>query len=107
MTYGLDSAHYFTYSHLSGDAFFKICLADNELLIDYTDVELVWNMIRGCVSSVFDKRLFNANNGYLDDHKSSEYDTYSVSLGANNLHGRVLVKLPLPLNSFETIQNFK
>ena len=104
-TYGLDSAHYFTCSHLSGDAFLKICRADIELLTDRSHLEMVENMIRGGVSSVFDKRLFKANNRYLDDHNTGEYDTYGVLLDANNLYGGVMEKLPLPLNSFETVQN--
>ena len=41
MTYGLDSAHNFTYSRLSGYAFFKICRAYIELLIDRSHVEMV------------------------------------------------------------------
>ena len=104
-TYGLDSAHYFTCSHLSGDAFLKICRADIELLTDRSHLEMVENMIRGGVSSVFDKRLFKANNRHLDDHNNGEYDTYGVLLDANNLYGGVMEKLPLPLNSFETVQN--
>ena len=67
---------------------------------------MVENTIRGGVSSVFDKRLFKANNRYLDDHNNGEYDTYGV-LHANNLYGGVMEKLPLPLNSFETVQNIK
>ena len=54
-TYGLDSAHYYTCSHLSGDAFLKICKADVELLTDREHLEMVEDMIRGGVSSVFVK----------------------------------------------------
>ena len=106
-TYGLDSAHSFTCSYLSCDAFLKICRADNELLADPSHLEMVENSIRGGVSSVFNKRLFKANNKYLDNHKNGDYDTYGVLLDANNLCGGVMEKLPLPLTSFETIQNIK
>ena len=64
-TYGLDSAHYFTCSHLSGDAFLKVCKADIELLTDREQLEMVEDMIRGGVASVFEKRHMKANNGYL------------------------------------------
>ena len=67
-TYGLDSAHYFTCSHLSGDAFWKHCKADIELLTDREHLEMVENMIRGGVASVFDKKFFKANNRYVAEH---------------------------------------
>ena len=104
-TYGLDSAHYFTCSHLSGDAFLKKCQADIELLTDREHLEMVENMIRGGVASVFDKKFFKANNRYVTDHNYNNYNTYGVLLDANNLYGGVMEKLPLPLNSFEAVQN--
>ena len=104
-TYGLDSAHYFTCSHLSGDAFLKTCQADIELLTDREHLEMVENMIRGGVASVFDKKFFKANNRYVTDHNYNDYNTYGVLLDANNLYGGVMEKLPLPLSSFEANQN--
>ena len=104
-TYGLDSAHYFTCSHLSGDTFLKKCRADIELLTDREHLEMVENMIRGGVASVFDKRFFKANNRYVAEHNYNDYNTYGVLLDANNLYGGVMEKLPSPLNSFETVQN--
>ena len=105
-TYGLDSAHYFTCSHLSGDAFLKKCRADLELLTDRTHLEMVENMVRGGVSSVFEERFFKANNRYVPEHNYNEYDTYGVLLDANNLYGGVMEKFPLPLNSFEKLSEF-
>ena len=61
-------------------------------------------MIRGGVASVFDK-FFKANNRYVTDHNYNDYNTYGVLLDANNLFGGVMEKLPLPLISFETVQN--
>ena len=86
-TYALDSAHYFTCSHLSGDAFLKKCKADIELLTDREHLEMVENMIRGGVASVFDKKFFKANNRYVTDHNYNDYNTYGVLLDANNLYG--------------------
>ena len=103
-TYGLDSAHYFTCSHLSGDAFLKKCRADIELLTDREHLEMVENMIRGGVASVFDK-FFKANNRYVTENNYNDSNTYGVLLDANNLYGGVMEKLPLPLRSFETVQN--
>ena len=87
-TYGLDRAHYFTCSHLSGDAFLKHCRADIELLTDREHLEMVENMIRGGVASVFDKKFFKANNRYVAEHN---YNTYGVLLDANNLYGGIMV----------------
>ena len=86
-TYGLDSAHYFTCSHLSGDAFLKKCRADIELLTDREHLEMVENMIRGGVASVFDKKFLKANNRYVTDHNYNDYNTYGVHLDGNNLYG--------------------
>ena len=102
-TYGLDSAHYFTCSHLSGDAFLKHCKADIELLTDREHLEMVENMVRGGVASVFDKKFFKANNRYVAEHN---YNTYGVLLDANNLYGGIMEKFPLPISSFETAQEF-
>ena len=89
-TYGLDSAHYFTCSHLSGDAFLKKCKADIELLTEREHLEMVEDMIRGGVSSVFEKRFFKANNQYLDNHDYKDLVTYGVLLDANNLYGGIM-----------------
>ena len=102
-TYGLDSAHYFTCSHLSGDAFLKKCRADIELLTEREHLEMVEDMIRGGVSSVFEKRFFKANNQYLDNCDYYDLDTYGVLLDANNLYGGIMEKFPLPLNNFQTV----
>ena len=105
-TYGLDSAHYFTCSHLSGDAFLKKCWADIELLTDRTHLEMVENMVSGALSSVFEKRFFKANNKYVPKQNYNEYDTYDVLLDANNLYDGVREKFHLRLNSFETLSEF-
>ena len=39
-TYGLDSAHYFTCSNLSGDAFLKVSNTPAELLTDREHLEI-------------------------------------------------------------------
>ena len=56
-TYGLDNAHYYTCSHLSGDAFVKVTKAEVELFTDRSHLEMAANLIRGGVSSVFSKRF--------------------------------------------------
>ena len=104
-TYGLDSAQYFTCSHLSGDAFLKTSRADIELLTDLDHLEMVEAVVRGGVASVFDKKLFKANNRYVADHKYNDYSTYGVLLDANVLYGGIIENFPLPLNEFETVQH--
>ena len=61
-TYGLDTAHYYTSSHLSGDAFPKVGNASVELLTDREHLEFAEILIRDEVASVFSKRLATMNN---------------------------------------------
>ena len=105
-TYKLDSIQYLTCSHLSGDAFIRTCRADIELLTDREHLEMVENMIRGGVSSIFEKRFFKANNPYLESFDSTKEETYGVLMDANNLYGGIMEKFPLPLNDFQTILHF-
>ena len=67
-TYKLDSIQYFLSSHLSGDAFLRTCRADLCLITDREHVEMVENMMRGGVSSVYEKRYKKRNNKYLDNY---------------------------------------
>ena len=64
-TYGLDCAHFYTASNLSGEAFLKVCNAEIELLTNREHLEVAENPIRGGISSVFAKRKFEANNKFL------------------------------------------
>ena len=82
----------------------KKCLADIELLTDREHLEMLENMIKGCVASVFDKKFFEGNNNYVTDHNYNELNTYGVLLDLNNLYGGIMEKVPLPLNEFETLQ---
>ena len=76
-----------------------------ELPTDREHLEMVENIIRGGLASVFDKKFFKANNRYLTDHNYNDYNTYGVLSNANNLYGGVNEKLPLLLNSFKKVQN--
>ena len=105
-TYELDSIQYFTCSHLSGDAFLRTCNADIQLLTNREHLEMVENMIRGGVSSVFEKRYLKANNPYLQSFDPNKEETYGVLVDANNLYGGIMEKFPLPLNQFQTLTEF-
>ena len=100
-TYGLDSAHYFTCSNLSGDAFLKVSNASVELLTDREHLEIAENLIRGGVASVFSKRLSIFNHKYLSCYDEMKASTYGIMLDANNLYGGIMEKFPLPLKDFE------
>ena len=100
-TYGLDSAHYFTCSNLSGDAFLKVSNASVELLTDREHLEIAENLIRGGVASVFSKRLSTMNNKYLSCYDEMKASTFGIMLDANNLYGGIMEKFPLPLKDFE------
>ncbi|MEO1764425.1 MAG: DNA polymerase, partial [Cyanobacteria bacterium J06629_18] len=99
-TYGLDCAHFYTASNLSGEAFLKVCNADIELLTDREHLEIAENLIRGGISSVFAKRKFEANNKYLPTHNPSQQQTFGFFIDANNLYGGIMEKFPLPLKNF-------
>ena len=99
-TYGLDSAHYFTCSNLSGDAFLKVSNVSIELLTDREHLEIAENLIRGGVASVFSKRLAVMNNEYLSSYDEMKAKTYGIMLDANNLYGGIMEKFPLPLKDF-------
>ena len=100
-TYGLDSVHYFTSSHLSGEAFLMTCKADLELFTDREHLEMTENMIRGGVASIFSIRFFKANNKYMKDFKADEESCFRLLVDANNLYGGVMERLPLPLKDFK------
>ena len=102
-TYGLDSAHYFTCSHLSGDAFLKVSKARVELMTDRMQLEMAENLIRGGVSSIFSKRLATMNNSYLDSFDDSKAISYGLLLDANNLYGGIMQNFPLPLGNFQIV----
>ena len=99
-TYGLDCAHFYTASNLSGEAFLKVCNADIELLTNREHLEVAENLIRGGISSVFAKRKFEANNKYLPTYNSSQKQTFGLFIDANNLYGGIMEKFPLPLKNF-------
>ena len=102
-TYKLDSIQYFSSSHLSGDAFLRTCKADLCLITEREHLEMVENMIRGGVSSVYENRHLKCNNKYLDNYVPTQDETYGLLVDANNLYGGIMEKLPLPLNSFVTV----
>ena len=99
-TYGLDCAQYYGASNLSGDAFLKLCKPDLHLLTEREELELVENMMRGGVSSIYEQRLFQANNCHLPNYDASKPSTYALMLDANNLYGGVLQNDHLPLKDF-------
>ena len=99
-TYGLDPAQYYTASNLAGDAFLKVCKAPIQLLPDRSMIEMTESLIRGGVTSVFEKRLFTANNKYVRPYNKNEPSTYGFMIDANNLYGGVMMKSHLPLKDF-------
>ena len=100
-TYGLDCCQYYTASNLSGDAMLKICKAPLELLTEREQLDMVEGLIRGGVSSIYNKRLAVANNKYLPNFDPKQPSTFIVMIDANNLYGGIMEKFPLPLNDFE------
>ena len=90
-TYGLDSAYYYTCSHVSGDVFLKVIKARVELLTDRSHLEMAENMIRGGVSLVFSKYLATVNK-YLKRFDGTKARTYGFLVDAKNLSGGIMQK---------------
>ena len=99
-TYGLDSAHFFSCSNLSGDAFLKVSGDDVELLTNREHLEMAENLKRGGVASVFPKRLATMNNEYLTTYDEMKATTSAIMLDANNVYRGIMEKFPLPLKDF-------
>ena len=72
---------------------------DLHLLTEREQLELVDNMMRGGVSSIYEQRLFQANNCYLPNFDASKPSTYALMLDANNIYGGVMQKDHLPLRN--------
>ena len=102
-TYGLDSANYYTCSHLSGDDFLKVSKARLELLTDRSHLEMAENLIRWGVSSVFSKRLATMKNKYMEGFDEAKARTYGFLVDTNHLYGGIVQKFPLPLSEFEIV----
>ena len=100
-TYGFDCCQYYTASNFSGDAMLKICKAPLELLTDREQLDMVEGLIRGGVSSIYNKRLSVANNKSLLNFNPKEPSAFIVMIDAINLYGGIMEKFPLPLNYFE------
>ena len=104
-TYGLDCCQYFTASNLSGDAMMKVCQPNIELLTERSHLDLVENMTRGGISSVFSERICTANNKDLPYYNPSKPPAQIIMLDANNLYGGVMENYALPIGSFELISD--
>ena len=91
-TYGLGSAHYFTCSNLSGDAFLKVSNDSIELLTDREHLEIAQTLIIG--GSIFSKRLAVMNNEYLCSYDEMKAKTYGIMLDAKLLYGGIMENFP-------------
>ena len=95
-TYGPDCAHHYSASNLAADAFLKICRANIQLLTNREHLEIVENMIRGGLASVYDERYFKANNKYMENYNSALESTFGFMVDANNLYGGIMKTKHLP-----------
>ncbi len=99
--YGLDCCFHYSASNLSGDAFLKICKADLELLTNREHLEMAENLLRGGVSSIYEKRFERANNQFVPGFDASQELIFMFMLDANNLYGGIMQTESLPLNDFK------
>ena len=71
---------YFTYFKLSGDTFIRTFNAIMELLTERYFLEMLENMIRGSVSSLFLYDVAKANNAYLETFNPKRPHVMNVGL---------------------------
>ena len=79
----------------------KLCKAPLRLLKERENLDVVEGLIRGGVSSIYNKRLTVANNKYLPNFNPKAPSTFIVMIDANNSYGGIMEKFPLPLSNFK------
>ena len=57
-------------------------------------------MRRGGETSIYEQRLFEANNCHLPNYDASKPSTHALILDANNLYGGVMQNNHLPVKDF-------
>ena len=96
----MDCAHHYSASNLDVDAFLKIWRAKIQLLTNREHLEIVENMIRGGLASVYDERYFNANNNYMENFDSALESNFGFMVDANNFYGGIMKTEHLPVVDF-------
>ena len=104
-TYDLNGTQYFISSHLSRDAFNKICRADVHFLTDREHLELSEHIIQGGFASVFWKRFFQPNKKYMKTFNTDEETSFGLLLDANNYFVAVMEKLLFLSNASKKLRS--
>ena len=65
---------------------------------------IVENMIRGGLASVYDERYFKANNKYLEIYDSALESTFGFIEDANNLYGGIMKTEHLSVGDFLLVE---
>ena len=99
-TYEMDCTPHYSASNLAGDAFLKICRANIQLLTNREHLEIVENMIRGGLASVYDERYFKVNSKYIENYDTALESIFGFMLDANKLYGGVMKIQHLPVDDF-------
>ena len=68
----------------------RICKAPIELLNQRKHLDMVEDLIRGAISSLYSKRFAVANNKYLGKFDAQKPSTFIIMIDANNLYGGVM-----------------
>ena len=96
-TYELDCAHHYSASNFAGDAFLKLCRANIQLLTNREHLQIIENMIRGGLASVYDERYFKAHNNYMENYDSALESTFGFMVDATNLYVGIMKTEHLPV----------
>ena len=103
-TYRLDTAHYFTFSHVSSEAILKVRQARAYLLQDRTHLMLAEKMLRGGVILAFSDGIVTKNKKYREGFDDNKAIIYALFVNFNILHAEIMEKLPLQLGDFQIVQ---
>ena len=74
------------------------------MLTNRDHLEIVENMTRGGLASVYDERYFKANNKYMENYNSALESTFGFMVDANNLYGGIMKTENLPVGDFLLVE---
>ena len=81
----------------------KICKTSLELLKDRKQLDMVEELIKGELNSIYNKRLSVAYKKYLPNFNPKEPTKFIIMIDANNLYGGIMENFSLSFNDFELL----
>ena len=85
---------------MAKDTALRITKVEVQLFTEREHLDVVEPAIRRGITSVFESRLFKANNRHLPGLNSEETSTFGLMVDANNFYGGVMQEEMLPVGDF-------